>query len=82
MTPRNTADSPQPWDQPTEGHVTRYGFTWGPMIVTRLCHVEGRGYSLEIVTPYQSMHVYVTEKGRKIEPMPVRAGIARSTDGV
>ena len=55
MSRSDTVDSgdAQPWEQPTEGHVTRYGFTWGPMIVTRLCLVEGRGYSLEIVTPYQ-----------------------------
>ena len=61
-----------PWDQPTAGAVTRYGFQWGPMIVTRLAHIDGRGYSLAIETPHQAMQVYVSEKGRKIAAMPVR----------
>ena len=50
----------------------RYGFPWGPLTVTRLAHVEGRGYSLEIRTEHQSMQVYVSEKGRKIQAYPVR----------
>lgn len=62
----------QPWDRRAEGAVTKYGFCWGPMIVTRLAHVNGRGYSLSIETPHAEMQVYVTEKGRKIEPIRVR----------
>ena len=27
----------------TRGATTRYGFTWGPMTVTRMAYVEGRG---------------------------------------
>lgn len=51
---------------------TRFGFNWGPMEVSRLAHVEGRGYVIEIRTGHKSMQVYVTEAGRKIEPMEVR----------
>lgn len=56
----------------TGSEAWRYGFPWGPMIVTRATHVPGRGYVLEIKTEHQSMQVYVSEKGRKIEAMPVR----------
>lgn len=47
----------QPWDEPTDGAVTRYGFRWGPMLVTRLAHVTKRGYALSIETLHQSMQV-------------------------
>lgn len=66
------SDEQQPWDVPVEGGVTRYGFQWGPMLVTRMCHITERGYSLEIATSHASMQVYVSEKGHKIKPMPVR----------
>lgn len=48
-----------------------YGFRWGPMVVERLAHIDKRGYVLNIKTEHQSMQVYITEKGRKIEAMPV-----------
>ena len=42
------------------------------MTVERLAHIEGRGYALQIATDHAVMQVYVTEKGMKIEPYPVR----------
>jgi len=51
--------------------VNPYGFDWGPMKVTRLAHVEGRGYALEVTTDYARVQLYVTEKGRKIEAFPL-----------
>jgi len=49
-----------------------FGFEWGPMVVTRLAYVEGRGYSLEVRTKHQVLQVYVSERGRRIQPMAVR----------
>jgi hypothetical protein len=46
---------------------TRWGFEWGPMQVSRVCHIEQRGYVIDIRTPHASLEIYVTEKGRKIE---------------
>ena len=63
----------RPWDIPAEGIVTRYGFQWGPMIVTRMAHITRRGYVLSIETPHQSMQVYVTEKGRKVQAYEPRS---------
>lgn len=70
---RQTAASavPGPTASPVCEEAWRYGFPWGPMTITRLAHIPGRGYALEIKTLHQSMQVYVSEKGRKIEAMPV-----------
>ena len=61
----------------------RYGFPWGPMTVSRLCHIEGRGYVLEIKTDHAALQVYITEKGHKIQtfpqPPPRRQDAAPST---
>jgi hypothetical protein len=46
--------------------IERYGFAWGPMIVERSAHIEGRGYILTVKTDHARVEVYVTEKGRKI----------------
>ena len=73
---RQDEDSPKPWDIPAEGLVTRYGFQWGPLIVTRMAHITRRGYVLSVETPHQSMQVYVTEKGRKIKAMKARSRTA------
>jgi hypothetical protein len=54
---------------------TEYGFKWGPIVVERTCHVEGVGYVLEIRTNYKVMQVNISEKGRKITPMPVRQAL-------
>lgn len=51
--------------------TNRYGFDWGPMSVTRLGYIEGRGYLVEVTTDHARMQVYVTEKGRKITATPL-----------
>jgi hypothetical protein len=56
----------------TMDEAWRYGFRWGPLVVERTAHIEGRGYVVTIRTERQSMQVYVSEKGHKIEPMRVR----------
>ena len=51
----------------------RYGFRWGPLVVERTAHIEGRGYVVTIQTERESMQVYVSEKGRRMrayEPVP------------
>ena len=45
---------------------TDYGFRWGPMLVERACHIEGRGYSIQIQTEHKVMQIYVSEAGRVI----------------
>lgn len=49
-----------------------YGFRWGPLVVTRLAHIQRRGYVLEIATKHETMQVYVSEKGQKIRAMTSR----------
>jgi hypothetical protein len=59
----------------------RYGFRWGPLVVERLAHVEGRGYVLAIRTERESMQVYVSEKGRTMRAYePVRQDRAPRDD--
>jgi hypothetical protein len=48
-----------------------YGFDWGPAKVERACHVDGRGYVLEIHTQHARLQVYISEQGRKIKPYPL-----------
>lgn len=52
--------------RPSGVEAAQYGFRWGPLDVTRLAHIEGRGYVLRIITDHQEMQIHVTEKGRKI----------------
>jgi hypothetical protein len=52
--------------------IWKYGFRWGPLTVTRLAHIDGRGYVIEVATDHQVMQVHITEKGNKINPYPVR----------
>ena len=49
---------------------TQYGFAWGPVEVTRVAHIEDRGYVIEVRTDHRSMQVIVSEKGRKITAFP------------
>lgn len=46
--------------------LTDYGFTWGPMEVTRVCVLGRKGYILQIKTDNKSLAVYVSEKGRSV----------------
>jgi hypothetical protein len=56
----------------TEDDAWRYGFRWGPMKVTRLAHIDGRGYVIEVATDHKAMQILVSEKGYKIKPYPVK----------
>ena len=49
-----------------------FGFRWGPMLVERWTHIEGRGYVLVIQTEHALLQVYVSEAGRVIRPMEVK----------
>lgn len=46
--------------------VTTYGFQWGPMEVTRMAAIEGRGRVVGINTPHHRCQLYVSEQGRSI----------------
>jgi len=46
--------------------LTPFGFTYGPALVQRIAHVEGRGRVLEVVTRHDRVQVHITEAGRKI----------------
>ena len=48
-----------------EGEVTKYGFRWGPMEVTRAC-ADGRYHTLLIFTDHQELQVSVSPTGRSI----------------
>lgn len=54
---------------------TQYGFEWGPLVVERVAHIEGRGYVVSIQGPrgYDGPHVQVlvSEKGRSITAFPL-----------
>ena len=54
----------------------RYGFRWGPMVVQRSAHIEGRGYALTVRTEHQSIQISISEKGHKITPMPVHDNVS------
>ena len=44
--------------------VTRYGFVWGPMEVTRTATLpQSRGHVLTLKTPRKSLEIYVTPTG-------------------
>lgn len=55
---------------PLDGY-TPYGFKWGPMEVSRVIHVPGRGRALDIwVTDdhgtRQRVQIYCSDAGRKV----------------
>lgn len=54
------------WDRRDGGRVvnpvggrtlgsTDFGFRWGPMLVERLAHIDGRGYVLQVQTGHRKM---------------------------
>jgi len=45
---------------------TEYGFEWGPFIVERAAHIDGRGWYLHVRTTgtKELVEVYTSEKGR------------------
>lgn len=55
-----------------------YGFEWGPFVVERLAHIDGRGWVLGIKAGGQEMQVHASEKGHKLHALPVhQTGEAR-----
>lgn len=46
--------------------ITDFGFTWGPVTVTRMAHIPGRGYVIGIDAGSKRAQVYVSEKGRSL----------------
>ncbi len=64
--------------------LTDYGFRWGPILVERLIHVEGKGYSLEVRTDAgQLVQIGVSEHGRKVRvfgPLKIERGPRPSPD--
>jgi hypothetical protein len=56
--------------------ATQYGFDWGPMVVERVAHIEGRGYCVSIRgrRDYKGpeIQVLVSEKGRSVTAYPLR----------
>ena len=51
--------------------LTRHGFTFGPAEVTRICHLDGRGYVLEVKTEHAQLQILISEKGRRITTYPI-----------
>ena len=56
--------------------ITQYGFEWGPLVVERVAHIEGRGYCVSIRgrADYSGpeIQVLVSEKGRRVTAYPLR----------
>ena len=61
---------------------TQYGFNWGPVVVERVAHVEGRGYCISIRGSEgyegQEIQVLVSEKGKRVTAYPIRGARVRS----
>ena len=54
--------------------TTQYGFDWGPLVVERVAHIEGRGYCVSIRGRKEhggpEIQVLVSEKGRRVTAYP------------
>ena len=48
------------------GFLTEYGFTWGPIEVTRLASVPKWGVCLAVETEKHKLNIYVSPKGRSV----------------
>lgn len=46
--------------------LTEFGFRWGPMEVSRMAHVEGRGFVIGVNTDHRRCQLYVSEGGRSV----------------
>lgn len=61
--------------------MSQYGFRWGPMLVERVAHIEGRGYVVSIRSrdDYSGpeIQVLVSEKGRRVTAYPLRGARVR-----
>ncbi len=61
---------------------TQFGFTWGPCVVERVAHIEGRGYCISIRgrddRAGQEVQVLVSERGRVVTAYPMRGAKVRT----
>ena len=64
---------------------TQYGFHWGPVIVERVAHIEGRGYVVSVRSREDysgpEIQVLVSEKGRNVTAYPLRKAKVRASSG-
>jgi hypothetical protein len=55
---------------------TQFGFDWGPVVVERVAHIEGRGYCVSVRGQHDyegpEIQVYVSEKGRVVRAHLIR----------
>lgn len=51
--------------------MSEFGFEWGPMMVERWAHIEGRGRVVAITAPGRKLQVYVSEQGRSVRVFDV-----------
>ena len=55
---------------------SRYGFSWGPVVVERVAHVEGRGYCISVRGERwpggPEIQILVSEKGKAVTAYPLR----------
>ena len=65
-------DSPTNFADDLTTEAWKYGFRWGPLVVERTAHIEGRGYVVTVRTERESVQVFVSEKGRNLRTYPVR----------
>ena len=59
---------------------TQYGFDWGPVVVERIAHIEGRGYCVTVKTAKPGgpeVQVLVSEKGRRVTAYPIHGARVR-----
>lgn len=64
---------------------TQYGFDWGPIVVERVAHIEGRGYCISIRGRHDyegpEIQVLVSEKGRSVTAYPIRGAKVKRAGG-
>lgn len=56
--------------------VRPFGFAWGPVVVERIAHIEGRGYCISVRGSDRydgpEIQVLVSEKGKAVTAYPIR----------
>jgi hypothetical protein len=56
--------------------LCEYGFRWGPMVVDRVAHIDGRGYVVSVRSSAgydgPEVQVFVSEKGRRVKARALR----------
>lgn len=68
------------WENERE-YASRFGFKWGPMVVSRAARIEGRGFCVEVATEHARMQILVSERGRRITSYPIRNAGERGGGG-